>query len=89
MKMGNAGGHLSVVKIKGKNSVPQKLASKDPIITLGHSLLCVLKSLVTISFKKLHQDLKSLLLFQNKIRKSSLVRIEYKYICKKYFLKIA
>ena len=81
MKMGNAGGHLRVVKIKSKNSVSQKLASKDPIITLGQSLLCVLKSLVTISFKKLHQDLKSLLLFQ----KSSLVRIEYKYICKKLF----
>lgn len=86
MKMGNAGGHLRVVKIKSKNLVPQKLGSKDPLITLGHSLPCDLKSLVSISFKKLHQDLKSLLLFKNKIRKS-LVRIEYKNICKNICLK--
>ena len=85
MKMGSVGSHLRLVKIKSRNLVPQKIGSKDPIITLGHSLPCVLKSLVSISFKKLHQDLKSLLLFKNKIRKSSLVRIEYKYICKKIF----
>lgn len=77
MKMGNSGvkSHLTVVKIKSKNSSLQTLASQDLITIWGHSLLYVLKSLVNIFLKKLHQDPKSLLVFQNQIRKSDLVRI--------------